>query len=128
MNPRCNETPPPLVIEAIEHFNAGEFYEAHEILEEAWNEESQSIRRLYQGILQIDVGFYHLMNLNYNGAISMLLTGAYTLHEFAPSCQGIEVAGLIDAALDYRVWLVARGRTNIAEYVQRAFPKIVYVE
>lgn len=128
MNARCNESLPQPVVAAIELFNAGEFYEAHEILEEAWNEESQSIRRLYQGILQIDVGFYHLTNLNYNGAISMLLTGAYTLDEFAPSCQGIEVGSLIDAALEYRAWLVARGRANVAEYVQRAFPKLVYAE
>ena len=49
-----------LALDGIEEFNRGEFYECHEYLEEAWMQEPRRVRFLYQGILQVGVGFYHL--------------------------------------------------------------------
>ena len=48
---------PELVLKGIEEFNKGEFYECHEYLEEAWMQEPHRVRFLYQGILQVGVGF-----------------------------------------------------------------------
>ncbi len=126
MNPRCNETLPPLVVEGLELFNSGEFYEAHEVLEEAWNDESQSIRNLYRGILQIDVGFYQLTRLSYNASIALLESGADLLEPFKPNCQGIEVAQFIEVVRQQRLEIIERGRVNIAGYDPATFPKIVY--
>ena len=55
-------------LKGIEEFNRGEFYECHEYLEEAWMQEPRRVRFLYQGILQVGVGFYHLQNGNWRGA------------------------------------------------------------
>ena len=55
---------PDLVLKGIKEFNEGEFYKCHEYLEEAWMQEPHRVRSLYQGILQVGVGFYHLQNGN----------------------------------------------------------------
>ena len=69
------EEAPGLVLRGIEEFNRGEFFEAHEYLEAAWRRESLPIRSLYQGILQVGVGFYHQQNGNWRGATSLLRNG-----------------------------------------------------
>ena len=46
---RCDDAPPPLLLEGIAQFNAGEYWECHETLETIWRVESDHIRYLYQG-------------------------------------------------------------------------------
>ena len=48
--------PPPLLVEGVRLFNAGRWFEAHEVLEDAWRAEPEDVRRLYQGLLQVGVG------------------------------------------------------------------------
>src|SRR3712207_9562654 len=73
---------PELALRGIEEFNRGEFYECHEYLEEAWMQEPGRVRFLYQGILQVGVGFYHLKNGNWRGATGLLRNGTARLQEF----------------------------------------------
>ena len=56
----CQDLPPPQLLEGVEQFNRGEYFEQHETLELLWRAETRSVRRLYQGILQVGVAFYHL--------------------------------------------------------------------
>jgi predicted metal-dependent hydrolase len=60
---------PEEVRKGIDLFNRGEFFAAHEVLENAWRAEKGPIRSLYQGILQIVVGCYHIQRNNYLGPI-----------------------------------------------------------
>ena len=53
----------------------GRVHECHEYLEEAWMQEPRRVRFLYQGILQVGVGFYHLQNGNWRGATGLLRNG-----------------------------------------------------
>ena len=78
---------PELVLKGIEEFNKGEFYECHEYLEEAWMQEPRRVRFLYQGILQVGVGFYHQQNGNWRGATGLLRNGTARLREFEPVTQ-----------------------------------------
>lgn len=57
--------------------------------------EPRRIRFLYQGILQVGVGFYHLHNGNWNGAVGILRYGIRRLQDFEPCALGIDVAGLV---------------------------------
>ena len=79
----------------IKEFNRGEFYECHEYLEEAWMQEPGRVRFLYQGILQVGVGFYHLQNGNWRGATGLLRNGSVRLREFEPVTLGVDVAKLV---------------------------------
>jgi sugar phosphate isomerase/epimerase/predicted metal-dependent hydrolase len=90
----CQETPPPGLLEGIRLFNEGEYYECHEAIEHEWHAESRPIRRLYQGILQIGVGFLHARRGNHTGALLLLADGIEKTEEFAPACLGIETGRL----------------------------------
>jgi len=52
----------------LEAFNNQDFYNAHEYWEEIWTECRLPDAKFVQGLIQLSVGFYHLTNLNLNGA------------------------------------------------------------
>ncbi len=90
----CAGEPPPGVAEGIRLFNAREFYACHEVIEAEWHAERRPIRRLYQGILQIGVGFHHALGGNHQGALLLLGDGIAKTEAFAPRCLGIETGRL----------------------------------
>ena len=92
---RCADPPPPALVQGIEQFNRGEFFEQHETLEAAWIEEDDPVRYLYQGILQIGVGFYHLSRGNSYGARRLWSRGTALLDAFRPACMNVDVEALI---------------------------------
>jgi uncharacterized protein len=86
---------------AIEQFNRGDYFEQHETLERMWRAEPGPVRGLYQGILQVGVGLYHLERGNYDGALHLLERGIARLAAYAPASNGIDVAQLV---ADARLW------------------------
>src|SRR3954467_13815994 len=94
----CDEPPPPELLAGIAQFNRGEFFEQHETLELLWRAERRDVRYLYQGILQIGVAFHHLRRLNHHGTVYMLTRGPRYLAPFAPQCQCVDVAALLQDA------------------------------
>ena len=113
---RCDEEPPAGLLTGIAQFNAGEYWECHETLEELWRPEPDHIRYLYQGILQIGVGFYHLRRGNWRGAVNKLRSGNGYLAPSTPTCLGIDVARLRDEAGAILAALDALGPARLAEY------------
>jgi predicted metal-dependent hydrolase len=55
-------------------FNSGRFFDAHELLEEAWHATppNSEVRRHLQGLVQLAVAFHHQSKGNMNGAGSVL--------------------------------------------------------
>src|SRR6266852_9634755 len=78
----------------IELYNAGEFFEAHEVLEEAWTPERGPRRLFLQALIHLAVGFYHCERANPAGASSQLQKGLHKLALYLPSCEGIDTARL----------------------------------
>jgi uncharacterized protein len=128
----AGETPerslPDLALKGIEEFNRGEFYECHEYLEEAWMQEPGRVRFLYQGILQVGVGFYHLQNGNWRGATGLLRNGAVRLREFEPVTLGLDVAKLIRESERCLRELESLGRERIDEFDRSGVPKVEWAE
>lgn len=118
---------PDLALRGIEEFNRGEFFECHEYLEDAWREEPGRIRYLYQGILQVGVGFYHQQNGNWKGATGLLRSGIGRLEEFEPETSGIDVAGLRHASERCLMELERLGRERVSEFEHSLIPKIEWV-
>jgi len=85
---------PPGLREGIALFNAGDYYECHEVIEHEWHAERAPIRRLYQGILQIGVGLHHIRGGNQRGAILLLSDGIAKVSEFLPTALGLDTARL----------------------------------
>jgi uncharacterized protein len=121
---RCDEAPPPLLLEGIAQFNAGEYWECHETLETIWRVEPDHIRYLYQGILQVGVGFYHLRRGNWRGAVNKLRSGLAYLEPAAPTCMGIDVGLLRAEAGGILARLEALGAGRIGEVETGALPKV----
>lgn len=90
----CDAPLHPQAAEGLRLFNAGEYFEAHEALEAAWNAEKSEVRNLYQGILQVAVTYLHITRGNYNGAVKVYIRSQRRLKGWANICQGIQVEKL----------------------------------
>lgn len=60
-------------------FDAGLYFEAHEILEPHWRHASGAARQAVQGLIQVSVGYQHLANGNLAGAHALLAEGVARL-------------------------------------------------
>jgi len=120
----CAEPPPPQLIEGIAQFNRGEFFEQHETLELLWRAERRDIRYLYQGILQIGVAFHHLRRLNHHGTVYMLTRGPRYLAPFAPACQRVNVAALLQDAAAALAEVERLGPARLGEFDWRLAPVV----
>lgn len=118
---------PGLALRGIEEFNRGEFYECHEYLEEAWMQEPGRVRFLYQGILQVGVGFYHLQNGNWRGATGLLRGGSMRLKEFEPETLGVDVAKLVRECESCLKELESFGRARVGEFDTSKIPKVAWI-
>ncbi len=123
------QEPPPGLFQGIEQFNRHEFFECHETLEAIWIEEKTELRRLYQGILQVGVGFYHtIKRKNYRGATTLLQGGINYLRPFAPIYFSIDVAELIAGAERALAHIQALGPERITEFDLSFIPQIHFID
>jgi hypothetical protein len=60
-------------------FDAGLYFEVHELLEPHWFRAVGAEREALQGLIQVAVGFQHLVNGNRRGALALLHEGAAKL-------------------------------------------------
>ena len=104
--------------------NEGDYFEQHELLEEAWLAEKRPIRVLYQGILQIGVALLQIERGNGAGAIKMLRRGIPKLRTLPERCQGIEVGLFRAQAMQIHALLCAGGPSAAAAVDRSRFPQI----
>ncbi len=78
-------------IYGIALFDAGQYFEAHEALETAWRAEPGPVRDLYRGILQVAVGYHHILRGNYIGARKMFARSRRWLSFFPDEVAGIDL-------------------------------------
>jgi len=90
----CNAPLHPQAAEGLRLFNAGQYFEAHEALEDAWNAEKGLVGELYRGILQIAVVYLHITRRNYNGAVKVYSRSQRWLKDWPEICKGIQVGKL----------------------------------
>lgn len=112
----------------LELFNRGEYFEAHEALEEAWNEDDTPGRELYRAILQVAVAYLQIERGNYNGALKMFLRLRQWIDPLPERCRGVEVAQLRTDARRAYDELLALGRPRIAEFDRSLFQPVQYRE
>lgn len=92
--PWCARPLPPEAEEGIALFNAGQFFAAHEALEDAWRAETHPGRALYQGLLQATVVCLHLQRGNLRGAVKVYRRCLRHLAPLPARCQGVAVGRL----------------------------------
>jgi predicted metal-dependent hydrolase len=84
----------PLAAQGVEAVKAGEFYLAHELLEEAWMAVDAKEGILYRALLQVAVAYLQLERHNLRGALKMMLRMRQWLDPLPPTCRGIDVTRL----------------------------------
>jgi predicted metal-dependent hydrolase len=122
----CGEIPPALFYVGLEQFNRGEYFEQHESLEEIWIEDPRPLRRLYQGILKVGVGFYKLRLGNYRGTVNHIKGGIAYLERFDATCLGVDVARLIADATTVLHEVEALGPDHLSEFDLSTLPTVHY--
>ena len=120
----CAAPPQPLLLQGIAEFNRGEYYACHETLEQVWMPETPPFKEFYQGIIQIDVGLYHLEQGNYAGARSLLERGLRRLLPFAPVCHRIDVSAFAAATEACIRELTTLGPGDFRSLTSDRYPKI----
>ena len=90
----------PLLERGIHLFNAGEFFECHEVLEEAWTPESNPRRLFLQSLIHVAVGFYHCQRGNPVGASRQLRKALRKMEAYLPMWEGVDTALLYRDAGD----------------------------
>jgi ribosomal protein L37E len=112
----CYGKLPEKVLEGISAFNAGNYFEAHDLLEEAWMAEAGDIRDLYRGILQIAVCYFHITRQNYEGAQKMYARSLKWLTKWQPNCRGVRVTELLRDAENVIQNLTDLGPERISKF------------
>ncbi len=105
----CDDAPHPLLLQGIELFNRGAYYECHEVLEDAWRQDMRPCRDLYQGILQVGVALHHLREGNEAGALKVVRRALRHLERLPARCQGVDVDFVRERAKAIQHVLETRG-------------------
>ncbi len=126
---RADQLPAPTslpigVQKGIQLFNRRQFYEQHEVIEHEWHAERTEVRLLYQGLLQIGVGFHHALNGNHKGAMALLNDGADKVARFTPTALGIDTGRLVRETQACIEQLTVLGESNIAAFEPERIPLI----
>lgn len=125
LSAECGQPLSALAREGIELHNRGEYFEAHEALEHAWNEDVSAARELYRGLLQISVAYLQIERGNYNGALKMFLRMRQWLDPLPDFCRGVHVAQARQDALAARAALEVLGPNRIAKFDRNLFKPFI---
>jgi predicted metal-dependent hydrolase len=111
-----------LYLAGIEFFNRGEFFDAHEVWEDLWNDCDPADRRFYQALIQAAVAAYHWGRGNATGAKRLYHSGRKYMEPYRPAHRGLAVDAFWDAMAAHLAG--ALGDTNTAS----APPPIISLE
>jgi predicted metal-dependent hydrolase len=86
---------PPVLTEFVRRFNAGSFWESHEVLEDAWRATGSDF---YQGLILFASAFVHVRRANVHGIRAQLAKAVTRLAGYRPAYLGVDVDRLLEAA------------------------------
>lgn len=80
--------------QAVNLFNACEWYAAHDAFEELWHESAGEDRSILQGIIQIAVAEHHLRHGNQRGSLLLMAEGLNHIRSSDPHDLGLDLQSL----------------------------------
>ncbi len=103
-------------------FNAGLFFECHELLEGLWKATSGPDKAFYHGIVQVAAAFYHYEKHNHHGAVTLLTKSRQKLATYPSQYLGVDVAAF---RRSLEPWVVAF-EAHAEERRPQTFPHISF--
>lgn len=83
--------------EGLERIRRGEYFEAHESLEDAWRAAEPAEKDFFQGLVHVAVAWHHAGRGNRPGCERQLAKAARRLGPFAPEHRGVDVAAVLQS-------------------------------
>jgi hypothetical protein len=80
----------PRYLAGIVLFNRGDFFEAHEVWESLWMENSGEEKKFVQGLIQAAVALCHFCNGNARGAVKLYKSGRAYMERYDPHYMGLD--------------------------------------
>jgi len=80
----------------LELIRRGEYFAAHEELEDAWRAAAPEERDFYQGLVHVTVAWYQAGRGNQVGCERQLEKAARRLGPYAPEHRGVDVASILE--------------------------------
>lgn len=124
----CQEPLSEVGLKGLVAFNKGDYFEAHEYLEDAWNEDDSASRDVYKAVLQVAVAYLQIQRQNYRGAVKMFLRARQWLQPLPDECRGINIRQLQDDAERVNKWLNELGPEGIEIFNLGLLQPILYAE
>ena len=82
--------------EGFRQFNAGDFFEAHEVWEDVWRSAVGKQRLFYQGLIQAAVTLVHLSRGNRRGCLTVYKTCLTKFDGLPAVYMGLEIAPFLE--------------------------------
>ena len=92
--------------EGLDLIRRGEYFAAHEVLEDVWRASEPQERDFYQGLVHVAVAWHHAGRGNRPGCERQLEKADRRLAPYRPHHRGVDVASVLDQ--------VARARERVA--------------
>ncbi len=96
--------------QAVNLFNAHDWYAAHDAFEELWHESVGEDRSILQGVIQIAVAEHHLRNGNQRGSLLLMAEGLNHIQSSALHDLGLNLQ-LLKAVVALRLARLQAGET-----------------
>jgi hypothetical protein len=96
----------------IREFNEGRYFEAHDILEDFWQEYREPDRVLLQALIHAAVGFYHLENGNLKGCRSQFSKACAKIGAYLPEYWDLLLEPLYASMKTHMDLIDERGHAN----------------
>lgn len=98
---------------ALRHFNAGQYFSAHEAWETVWRQErGLDDEEFFKGLAQIGAGYTHYLRRNAHGARALLGRGLGRIEPYAPRHRGVDVESLLRSGTSHLTSLLAAERAG----------------
>tara|TARA_B110000116_G_scaffold267957_1_gene281177 strand:- start:908 stop:1273 length:366 start_codon:yes stop_codon:yes gene_type:complete len=105
----------------LKSFRKHDFYDAHEYWEDLWSDYRLPDAKFIQGLIQLSVGYFHISNLNINGARGLLNKCKPKLNEFSPVYKDLDIVLILDSIDKTLEYL---NNNNISDFDWNLVPKI----
>jgi predicted metal-dependent hydrolase len=100
----------PRYVDFFRRFNEQQYFEAHEVLEELWQEIDGAPRDFYKGLIQTAAAFLKLQQDKPQPAARLAERAGSHLEKYRPACEDLDVDFVLDLLQDVR-----QGRNLLAE-------------
>ena len=89
----------------LDHFNAGEFWDAHESWEAIWLEAESDVHLFLQGLIQLAAAYHHVQRGTFPGGLRLFDAALRKLEAFPKRWCGIDRTSTELAAHRHREWV-----------------------